>query len=138
MPIDLVNRFAPTPLQTTVHWSGKVISFATNSRMLLERMAELVPACPEAGAGEVDCLWRVVAEPDCEGRAEVGASIHRYVTDEGVSFLTIGRRSFLAYDNRSGRGICFVSERLVRDRTLFFEAFLAGFAALLEGGKQQW
>jgi len=55
----------------------------------------------------------------------------RYVSDDGISFVTIGRRSFLAYDERTHRGISFVSEGLIRDPTLFVETFFPGFLSLL-------
>jgi hypothetical protein len=60
----------------------------------------------------------------------------RYVSDDGISFVTIGRRSFLAYDDRTRRGISFVSEGLIRDPTLFVETFLPGFLSLLPEGKR--
>lgn len=138
MQIDLVNRFAPTPMQTTVHWSGKIISFSTNSSVLLKRIADAAAEPVEARAAKVDCSWRVVTEPEDDEGLEFDALMNRHIRDAGVSFVTIGRRSFLAYDHGAGRGISFLSERIVQDRTLFVGAFLPGFAALVWGGKQQW
>jgi hypothetical protein len=55
MPIDLVNRFAVTPMQSIFNWSGKVIAIATNSPILLNRMADLAPQCAETCDGQIDC-----------------------------------------------------------------------------------
>jgi hypothetical protein len=136
MPIDLVKRFALTPIQTTVRWSGKIIVFATNSSVLMERMADTAGESVEARAGKVDCSWRVVTEPDDDEESKFDVSIDRCVGGDGISFATIGRRSFLAYDDRTRSGISFVSERLVQDPILFADAFLHGLAALLQGGKE--
>ncbi len=136
MPIDLVKRFALTHLQRTFNVYGRVISLATNCPDLLTRIASLAPECGEADVGEIDCSWRIVTEP---GMDEVLKSVlrSRHVSDDGVSFVTIGRRSFLAYDERTRRGISFVLEGLVRDPTLFVEAFLPGFLSLLPEGKRR-
>jgi hypothetical protein len=137
MPIDLVNRFAPTHLQSTFNVSGKVISLATNCPDLLRRIASLAPACGEADMGQLDCSWRIVTEPETDKVLKSPALSSRYVRDDGIAFLTIGQRSFLAYDERTCRGISFLSEELVRDPTLFVETFLPGFLSLLPRGKRE-
>jgi hypothetical protein len=136
MPIDLVNRFALTHLQCTLNVSGTVISLATNCPDLLSRIANLAPECGEADVGQLDCSWRIVAEPEMDEVLPSPALKSRYVSDEGISFVTIGRRSFLAYDERTRRGISFVSEGLIRDPTLFVETFLPCFLSLLPEGKR--
>jgi hypothetical protein len=136
MPIDLVNRFALTPKQGTFNLSGKVISLATNCADLLRRMANLATECEEANVGQPDCSWRIVTEPETEEGRDSAALSGHYVSDEGMSFVTIGRRSFLAYDERMRKGISFVSEGLVRDPTFFVEIFLPGFLSLLPEGKR--
>jgi hypothetical protein len=136
MPIDLVNRFALTHLQCTFNVSGKVISLATNCPDLLSRIANLAPECAEADVGQLDCSWRIVTEPETGEVLKSVALSSRYVSDDGISFVTIGQRSFLAYDERTRRGISFLSEGLVRDPTLFVETFLPGFLSLLPEGKR--
>jgi hypothetical protein len=137
MPIDLVNRFAPTHLQSTFNVSGKLISLATNCPDLLRRMAKLAPECGEADLGQLDCSWRIVTEPETDEVLKSTALRSRYVRDDGISFVTLGQRSFLAYDERTRRGISFLSEELVRDPTLFVETFLPGFLSLLPRGKRE-
>jgi hypothetical protein len=136
MPIDLVNRFAVTSLQSIFNWSGKVISIATNSPILLNRMAKLAPQSDEARGGQIDCSWRIVTEPDEDDGSESDGLSSRYVGNEGMSFVTIGPHSFLAYDEQARKGVSFVSEKFVRDPGLFDEAFLPGFASLLQMGKE--
>jgi hypothetical protein len=136
MPIDLVNRFALTHLQRTFNVSGTVISLATNCPDLLSRIANLARECGEADAGQLDCSWRIVTEPETDEVLKSVALSSRYVSDDGISFVTIGHRSFLAYDERTRRGISFVSEGLVRDPTLFVETFLPGFLSLLPEGRR--
>jgi hypothetical protein len=137
MPIDLVNRFAPTHLQSTFNVSGKLISLATNCPDLLRRIANLAPECGEADLGQLDCSWRIVTEPETDEVLKSTALRSRYVRDDGISFVTLGQRSFLAYDERTRRGISFLSEELVRDPTLFVETFLPGFLSLLPRGKRE-
>jgi hypothetical protein len=137
MPIDLVNRFAATHLQSTFNVFGRTISLATNCPDLLSRIANLGPECGEADVGEPDCVWRIVTEPETDEALKPAALSCRRVSDGGISFITIGRRSFLAYDERTRRGISFLSEELVRDSTLFVETFLPGFLSLLPEGKRQ-
>jgi hypothetical protein len=134
MSIDLVNRFALTPVQSTFNLSGKVIYLATNCVDLLSRMANLSTECKEADVAQPDCSWRIVTEPETEEAWEYLSS--RYVGDDGISFVTLGQRSFLAYDERTRKGISFVSEGLVRDPTLFVETFFPGFLSLLPEGKR--
>jgi hypothetical protein len=136
MSIDLVNRFALTPIKNTFNLSGKVISLATNCPELLSRMANLATECEETDVNAPDCSWRIVTEPETDEALESVASCSRYVVDDGISFVTIGQRSFLAYDERTRKGISFVSERLVRDPTLFVETFFPGFLLLLEKGNR--
>ncbi len=137
MPIDLVSRFTLTHLQSTFNVSGNVISLATNCPDLLNRIAGLTE-CGEADAAQLDCSWRIVTEPETDTDKELKsvALSSRHVCDEGISFVTIGQRSFLAYDERTRTGISFLSEALVRDPTLFVETFLPGFLSLLPEGKQ--
>jgi hypothetical protein len=136
MPIDLVNRFALTPLQCTFNVCGKVISLATNCPDLLSRIANFAPQCGEADIGQLDCSWRIVTETETDEVLKSSALSSRYVSDDGISFVTIGQRNFLAYDERMRRGISFLSESLVRDPTLFVETFLPGFLSLLPEGKR--
>jgi len=136
MPIDLVKRFAVTPIQSIFNWSGRVISIATNSPILLDRMATLTPQCAPTSDGQIDSSWRIVTEPDEDEGLESDGLSGRYVGNEGMSFVTIGPHSFLAYDEQARKGISFVSEKFVRDPSLFVEAFLPGFASLLQAGKE--
>lgn len=135
MPIDLVNRFAVTPMHRMFHWPGKAISLATNSSILLDRIDELAPQSAET-EGHVDCSWRIVTEPEDGEGLESDALSSSYVGGEGISFVTIGQRSFLAYDETTRKGISFISERFVRNPSLFVEAFLPSFASLLQVGKE--
>jgi hypothetical protein len=142
MPIDLVQRFARTPLQSTFHLRGSVICLKTNCPDLLTRMATMAAKSGQANSepanmAQPDCFWRIVIETETDKELNPVASGSRHVSDNGISFVTIGRRSFLAYDAQLQRGISFLSERLVRDQTLFVELFLPGFLSLLPDEKRQ-
>lgn len=138
MPIDLVNRFAHTPLQATLHLSGRVIALATNCRVLLDRVTDLAPRCVATGADQPDCSWRIVTEPEKDEALESDALSGHCVRDQGISFVNLGRLSFLAYDEESRRGISFVSEGLVHDPRLFVQTFLPALTSLIQGGKRLW
>jgi hypothetical protein len=136
MSIDLVNRFARTSIQGTFNLSGRVISLATNSPDLLSRMANLAAECEQADVGPPDCFWRIVTEPETDEALESVALWSRYVGDADIAFVAIGQRSFLAYDERTRKGVSFVSEGVVRDPTLFAETFLPSFLSLLWEGNR--
>ena len=136
MPIDLVNRFAHTPLQATVHLSGRVVALATNSRVLLDRITDLAPGWVVTDACQPDCSWRIVTEPEKDETLESYALSGHCVRDQGIAFVNFGRLSFLAYDEQYRRGISFVSEELVRDARLFVQTFLPALTSLIQGGKR--
>jgi hypothetical protein len=137
MPIDMVNRFALTHLEGTFSVSGNVVCLATNCPDLLSRIANLAPECGDADVDQLDCCWRIVTEPETDEVPKSVALGCRYVSDDGISFVTLGPNSFLAYDERTRRGISFVTEGLIRNPTLFAETFLPSFLSLLPERKQQ-
>jgi hypothetical protein len=136
MPIDLVSRFALTPIENTFSLAGKVISFATNSPDLWSRIADLAPECRKADVGKPGCSWRIVIEPEADEVLESLSLTSGYIGDEGISFVSFGRRSFLAYDEQTRKGISFVSEGLIRDPIFFANIFLPCFLSLLPEEKR--
>ena len=135
MPIDLIKRFAATPLHATLRVSGKLVAFQTNSRTLLDRLF----AAPSVSAVEEmdppDCSWRIFVEKPEDENLEAGTPICRQTGDGNLSFVTVGRHDFLAYDARTGRGISFLSESLVHHPSAFLRFVLPSLASLLPGTK---
>lgn len=109
---------------------------ATNSPDFFSRMAKLATECDESDIDQPDCSWRIVIEPETDEALESIAPPSRYVGNGDIAFVTIGRHSFLAYDERMRKGISFVSEELVRDPILFVETFFRGFLSLLREGNR--
>lgn len=142
MPVDLVSRFVLTPMRCTLNLHGVVISLATNSPVLLDRITDLSPECANGESDQPACDWRIVTEAvteaDSDEECEPDSIASRYVGHEGLSLITVGKCSFLAYDERLRKGVSFVSERLVGNPRLFAETFLPALVSLLPGRTQQW
>ncbi len=140
MPVDLVSRFVLTPMQCIFNLHGVVISLATNSPVLLDRIADLSPECANGESDQPACDWRIVTEAVAEAEhdeaCEPDSISSRYVGHEGLSLVTVGKCSFLTYDERLRKGISFVSERLVGNPGLFAETFLPALISLLPGRMQ--
>lgn len=128
---DLMKRFTETPLETMVWLSGTKIHVETNcqavvnglERALTPRTAS-VPDCP-------DFVLRVVAESDGNFELAPASSIH-HLSHDGLSFISLGQKSFLACDRQARQAICFISQNLATDDRQFSHQFLPALLSLLK------
>jgi hypothetical protein len=70
---------------------------------------------------------------ESEGDVEpVSASRIHNLSRDGVSFISLGQKSFLACDRQARRGICFIPQNLVTDEGRFRQHFLPALISLLK------
>ena len=129
--LDLVKRFTLTPHEGSVILSGTTFRLATNSRLLMDRLQCIETTSIPSSRTLSKSVWRIVSEPDEHLVQESeSAPLHR-VSDDGLSFVSMGQCGFFAYDQRVGTGIAFIAESFVRDEGLFRSHFLPALTSLL-------
>lgn len=129
IPIDLLKRFTPTPLEVTFELSGATIHLATNSDVMRDRLRMFQSSANAESQRNAWSLWRIVVEPEREAYDE-SPSVHRLSHGE-LAFVKVGHTSFLAYDRQARQGISFISENLIRNEKMFRQCFLPALMSLL-------
>ena len=129
IPIDLLKRFTPTPLEVTFELSGATIHLATNSDVMRDQLRMLEPSAKRESLRNERLFWRIVVEPEREAYDE-SPSVHRLSHGE-LAFVKVGHTSFLAYDRQARQGISFISENLIRNEKMFRQCFLPALMSLL-------
>jgi hypothetical protein len=105
---------------------------ATNYQSLADRLREVsATAAPKVADGRPAFFWRVVVEADDERETE--SMTVGQLNKDGLAFITLCQRSFLASDLEARAGIAFVSQRFVHNEGLFHQYFLPALLSLSEG-----
>jgi hypothetical protein len=128
---DLIRRFANTPFETMLGLSGASIRLETNCQAVADQLQRALGPCPACAFETPDFVFRVVAESEADVDFEAAPTVHRLGHD-GLSFISLGRSSFLACDRQARRGISFVSQSLVTDEKRFSQHFLPALILLLK------
>lgn len=129
---DPSKRFSATPLETSLALEGVKLCVATNNQGLRDRLRSHFP--PRAGfGGDVRMFFlRIIVEPEDESGASGDVlPIHDFEFD-GLGYVTIGQRSFLAYDRKEWQGFSFVTSQLVGDDEQFKRYFLEALLLMLQ------
>jgi hypothetical protein len=127
---DLIKRFTQTPLQSMLALFGANIRLETNCQVLADWLWRALTPGTASVLDAPDFVLRVVAEPEDDLAIET-ATVHR-LSHEGLSFISLGRQSFLACDRQTRHGICFISWNLATDEKRFSQSFLPALILLLE------
>jgi hypothetical protein len=130
MATDFIKRFTPTPIEAAFELSGTSIRLETNCQAVADRLQQALTPCT-ASASDAPCfVLRVVAESEDDPEFETAPTVHR-MSHDGLSFISLGCKSFLACDHHAHQGISFVSQNLVTDEKWFGEYFLPALISLL-------
>jgi hypothetical protein len=78
-----------------------------------------------------DFFWRVVAETEDDFAPHPEPVSVQRLSHDGLSFVNIGRNSFLACDRHARRGVSFISQSLVTDENRFSRYFLPALISLM-------
>ena len=115
MPIpDLMKRFTETPFNIVLGLSGRSIRVETNSQAVTDQLQRTLTPSAVSAFQTPDFVLRVVVEFDDNLDFEGVPSIHR-MSHDGLSFVSLGEKSFVACDRQGREGICFISQSLVTD-----------------------
>lgn len=129
--IDPLMRFSPTPHTANVNLWGMNARIETNSKTLLERLRSLGGLLGAHDTADPACILKIVMEQDQTSVSVADSLITSYVGDHQLAVFSFGRDGFLASDRGSGRGISFISERLVRNEELFAAHFVPSLKHVL-------
>jgi hypothetical protein len=128
---DLLKRFTETPLETMLWLSDASIRVETNCQAVVDRLERALIPCTVSPLDVPDFVLRVVAESD--GDFELGsASDTHHFSHDGLSFISLGQKSFLACDQQARQAICFICQNLVTDEAQFNRRFLPALVSLLK------
>lgn len=128
---DFIKRFTSTPFETTLELSGTRIRLQTNCQAAADQLRGALPPCAASDLGRTDFVLRVVVESDADLEFEAARAPDRFSHD-GLSFISLGQKSFLACDRQARRGISFISQALVTDEKRFSQHFLPALILLLK------
>lgn len=134
MPLDLIKRFSPTPLGATLTVNGATLRVATNDQLLLDWLRAV---CDTSGGGSDDTPisdWKILVEDEDEA-SDCELSLGGFMYD-GLSFIRISHRSFIAFDRHARCGISFIDKKLAQNEQLFDEYFLPALTAMLAEMKE--
>jgi hypothetical protein len=112
---DLIKRFTETSLETTFWLPGTSIRVQTNCQAVADQLGRaLAPSTTNAP----DFVLRIVAESEEDVEPGPASGIH-HLSHDGLSFISLGQKSFLACDRQARREICFIPQSIVTDEVRF-------------------
>jgi hypothetical protein len=125
---DLIKRFTETSLETTFWLPDTSIRVQTNCQAVADQLGR-APAPSTTNAP--DFVLRIVGESDEDVEPGPASGIH-HLSHDGLSFINLGQKSFLACDRQARQGICFIPRTLVTDEVRFSQHFLPALISLLK------
>jgi hypothetical protein len=114
--LDLLRRFTPTPYVTDLRVMSRTVRLETNSPRVLQVVQEFFKQHQfkrhQGGPREnPDFVWRIVSEPS--PRMSLPDVNLAAFSDQGLRFVNIGQKSFLAVDLDRREGVAFLGEQFV-------------------------
>ena len=120
---DPLRRLTPTPYAADLRIMGRTVRLETNSQTVLRQTRRVFEHYRWTPSGHPEFFWRIVTEADSNITPpwpEISA-----FSDEGLRFVSIGPRGFLAIDLEAREAVGFLSEELVKDKPGFTCVVLA-------------
>jgi hypothetical protein len=135
--IDFIKRFTPTPFAATFALPATSIRVETNCRAVVDRLLNVFAPADLNDSDRPGFVWRIVAESenDLEPVAE-SSSVHG-LSYAGLSYISLGQKSFLACDRQARRGLSFISQNVVADEKLFSQCFLPALISLMNESEKE-
>jgi hypothetical protein len=131
MATDFIKRFTPTLIEITFELSGTSIRLETNCSAAADRLRRALKPSSANGPDAADFVLRIVAESEDDLEFEAVPTVHR-LSDDGLSFISLGYTSFIACDRRARQAISFISRSLVTDERRFTQHFLPALISQLK------
>ena len=132
MLVDLLKRFTPTLITTTVVIDGLAVRLETNCAEVIAQMLDGTGCAPLADSRRPCFVWRIVVEPSESAEADIDSWCPREVSGKDLSLIHINRQNFLACDQRTREGISFISDDLAQDQSRFRRYFVPALLSLME------
>lgn len=110
---DLIRRFTPTPLSESLWVMGHTLRLETNSLIVLEQARQIFACHKEDPVTHPEFLWRVVVDPTSGLRPPWPEQLA--FSDDGLRYVSLGQRSFVAVDLKARESIGFLSGELAED-----------------------
>ena len=133
MIIDLLKRFTPTPIKTTVLFCGIIVRLETNCAAVNSQLLDALALKPVADSGPLCFVWKLVVEPsEFEDELETEPFEAHALTHLGLRLVQISRQTFLACDPAVREGFSFISADLANNRSRFQRHFAPALLSLME------
>ncbi len=108
---DLLRRFAATQHAVDLRLMERTLRLEANNRSVLELALKFFERHQHGNSTAPEFRWRIVTEPDSKVQPnDVPLSAF---SENGIRYVNIGRRSFLAVDLQKREGIAFLAESFV-------------------------
>jgi hypothetical protein len=120
---DLYRRFAPIPLAAELNVMGRRILLETNSPTVLRHTRRAFQRYEELPAGPRQFHWKLISDPSSDLQPPLSRRVG--FSDEGIRFINLNQRAFLAIDLLQQEAIGFLPEGLANDEMSFLSPFLS-------------
>ena len=127
---DLLHRQIPTPFEADYLLGEFSIRVSTNSRDVLRHLSQVLPSVLP-GPDKRIFGWRIVVETASTAPAWRKARYPSYFSHNGLSFLSLGRAGFVAFDCDAFSGVAFLSTEQLDDGSILQDYALPNLKAAL-------
>jgi hypothetical protein len=130
--VDLLKRFTPTLITTTVVIDGLAVRVETNCATVIAHMLDGLGLAPVTDSRQAGFVWRIVVEPSESQDTDIDSWCPHAISGKELSLIHINRQNFLACDQRTREGISFISDDLAHDQSRFRRYFVPALLSLME------
>lgn len=114
---DLLRRFTPTPYRTNLRVMQRTLRLESNNEEMLALAMTFFARHQHGETGHPEFIWRIVVES--ESKLEFPAVQVSAFSSEGLRYVNIGQRSFLALDLDKGEAKAFLDPAFLQSEARF-------------------
>src|ERR1700737_3012063 len=97
--VDLLKRFTPTLITTTVVLDGLAVRVETNCAAVIAQMLDGLGLAPVTHSHPPGFVWRIVVEPGEPAETDIDSCRPHALSGKDLSLIHIDRQNFLACDH---------------------------------------
>ncbi len=120
---DPFRRFTPTPFGADLRVMERTVRLETNSPTVLEQTRRIFECYGRSSTAQAEFLWRIVTEKGPR-RSPPWPELAAF-SDDGLRYVNLGQRNFLAVDLEARHAVGFLAEELANEELGFACIFLA-------------
>jgi hypothetical protein len=132
MLVDLLKRFTPTLITSTVVIDGLAVRVETNCATVMAQIFDGLALSPVEDSRQPCFVWRIVVEASESRDHDIDSWCPHAISGKELSLIHINRQNFLACDQRTREGISFISDDLAHDQSRFRRYFVPALLSLME------